>query len=110
MVGLTFQVRRWYQIAESEPGRGRVLRTHVAVSDYPHVDAALIGYESARRGRWIPAGAVASGVEAIGWTPPGVRAGCGPTEAVERLRRIGATEAADALARVLERNRGQAVR
>lgn len=105
MVVTGFQVRRWYQTAESSgrPNGERVLRTYVSVSTYPTVEAAEVGYSSARRGRWIPADAVASGVEAIGWRVAGSSAGCGPLEAIERLERRGAADAAAALRRYLQR-------
>lgn len=106
MVSVTYSVRRWYQIAEpaGRPNGERVLRTHVSISTYPTVEEALAGYEAARRGRWVPADAVADGVEAIGWRVPGVTGiGCGPREAIERLERKGATDAAEALRKVLER-------
>lgn len=101
------QVRRWYQTAEIV-GPRRVVRTHTAISVYDDVEQAERGLQAALRGRWVPAEAIAHGVEPVGWTRAGESVAVGPTEAIARLRARGAHDAADALERTLERGRNRA--
>lgn len=106
---MTLEVRRWYVMRYPHPETGEMIeRTHTDTLTAGDVDEARKLYHAARRRRWVPIGAIDSGIEAVGFKvdEPELSARLmGPSEAVERLRSAGAASAADALERSLQRGR-----
>ena len=72
-------------------------------TDYPDEATAREAYARTSRRRWVPADAVDSGVEAIGFRPDPAGAVVGPRGAVDRLRAAGRHDEAAALERCLDR-------